>query len=71
VQSELKIRCFFEHRFLYGQTESIGDEEFVIPLGRAAIKPRGSNVTLVATGRTVSLALNAAERLAVEGMDAR
>lgn len=61
---------FFEHRLLYGQTGPIANEEFLIPLGRAAIKRRGSDVTLVATGRTVSLALNAAERLAMEGIQA-
>jgi len=61
---------FLEHRLLYGQTGPIGDEESVIPLGRADVKRRGNDITLVATGRTVALALNAAERLAAEGMHA-
>jgi pyruvate/2-oxoglutarate/acetoin dehydrogenase E1 component len=61
---------FLESRMLYSMTGPIPEGEHLVPLGSAAIKRIGSDVTVVATGRTVSLALSAAEKLAAEGIEA-
>ncbi len=46
------------------------DADFVLPIGRAKIERPGKDVTLVAFSRMVGLALEAAEKLAAEGIDA-
>ena len=62
---------FLEHRLLYAQTGPVPEEtEYLIPLGVAEVKRAGLDVTLVATGRTVPLALAAAAGLAAEGIEA-
>jgi pyruvate dehydrogenase E1 component beta subunit len=60
---------FLESRMLYSMTGPIPEGEHLVPLGTAAIKRAGSDITLVATGRTVGLALSAAEKLSPEGID--
>src|SRR5207344_642033 len=61
---------FFEHKVLYGMKGEVpeGDEE--IPLGKADIKRAGGDVTIVAIARMVHQALEAAETLAGEGIEA-
>jgi pyruvate/2-oxoglutarate/acetoin dehydrogenase E1 component len=61
---------FIEHKLLYNTTGPVPEEEYVIPLGVADIKRPGKDVTIVATSRMVLFALNAAETLAAEGIDA-
>lgn len=61
---------FFEHRLLYAQKGEVPDGEQLVPLGVADVKRVGSDLTVVATGRTVLLALAAAERLSTEGIEA-
>jgi pyruvate/2-oxoglutarate/acetoin dehydrogenase E1 component len=46
------------------------EEEFLIPLGVADVKRSGKDVTIVATSRMVLFALEAAEKLAADGIDA-
>jgi len=60
----------FEHRSLYSLTGEVPEEEYTIPFGQAKIQREGSDVTIVATGRAVQLALKAAEQLAEEGISA-
>jgi acetoin:2,6-dichlorophenolindophenol oxidoreductase subunit beta len=61
---------FLEHRLLYTQTGPVSeDAECLVPLGVADVKRSGADVTLVATGRTVPLALTAASSLADEGIE--
>lgn len=59
---------FFEHKQLYQVKEDIPDEEYTIPIGVADIKKEGSDVTIVAIGLMVKKALEAAEKLAAEGI---
>jgi pyruvate/2-oxoglutarate/acetoin dehydrogenase E1 component len=59
---------FLEHRLLYGQTGPVPPGEHLIPLGSAEVKRAGTDMTVVATGRTVNLALAAAEKLAADGI---
>jgi pyruvate/2-oxoglutarate/acetoin dehydrogenase E1 component len=60
---------FIEHKLLYNTKGPVPEGEFLIPLGKAEVKRAGSDVTVVATSRTVLFALAAAEKLAAEGID--
>ena len=48
----------------------VPDGEYLVPFGEAAIRREGGDVTIVATGWCVDRALNAAEELAKEGIQA-
>ena len=61
---------FLEHRLLYAQTGPVPEgTEYLVPLGLAEVKRSGTDVTMVATGRTVPLALTVASSLSAEGID--
>jgi Pyruvate/2-oxoglutarate dehydrogenase complex, dehydrogenase (E1) component, eukaryotic type, beta subunit len=60
---------FIEHKLLYGMTGEVPAGEYVVPLGKADIKRAGSRVTVIAIGRMVAMALEAAEGLSAEGVD--
>lgn len=63
--------CFFEHKALYlSKGEVPDDPDFCIPFGKADIKRAGSDVTIVADLLYVNRALEAAEVLAKEGIEA-
>ena len=59
---------FFEHRTLYGLKEEVPDELEPIPLGQARVMREGEDVTVVATGRLVHEALDAANQLEEQGV---
>ena len=62
---------FLEHELLYGHSFPVPDlDDYVLPIGKAAIKRQGTDVTLVAHSRMVGFALEAAEKLAEQGIDA-
>jgi pyruvate dehydrogenase E1 component beta subunit len=61
---------FIEHKMLYMVKGEVPDGEYTIPFGVADVKRSGSDVTIVATARMVYHALDAAEILAQEGIDA-
>ncbi|WP_321489640.1 pyruvate dehydrogenase complex E1 component subunit beta [uncultured Hyphomonas sp.] len=62
---------FLEHELLYGHSFPVPDlDDHVLPIGKAAIKRQGTDVTLVAHSRMVGFALEAAEKLAEQGIDA-
>jgi acetoin:2,6-dichlorophenolindophenol oxidoreductase subunit beta len=58
----------FEHGALGGHREEIPTGEHLVPLGKAAIKRAGENVTVVAIGAMVPRALRVADRLAKENI---
>jgi len=60
---------FLEHRLLYAQTGPVPDEEYLVPLGVSDIKKTGTHITVVATGRTVSMTLKVAEKLSEKGIE--
>lgn len=66
---------FFYHKRLLGLRGEVPEEEYTIPLGVADVKRRGDDVTLVATGAMVQLALKVAadleERVSIEVIDPR
>ncbi|NQZ13954.1 MAG: pyruvate dehydrogenase complex E1 component subunit beta [Alphaproteobacteria bacterium] len=60
-----------ENEIMYGQSFDVPtDPEYVIPIGRAKIEREGSDVTIVAFSIMVGKALEAAEKLAEQGIDA-
>jgi len=62
---------FLEHELVYGTSFPVPDlDDYVLPIGKAAVKRAGSDVTLVAYSRMVGFALAAAEELAEQGIDA-
>lgn len=61
---------FIENEIAYGDIGEVPDKEYLIPLGRADIKRAGRDATLVAHSRMVSFAMQAAEALAGEGIEA-
>lgn len=60
---------FIEHKVLYFTKGPVPEDEYSIPLGVADIKRPGSDVTIFATSRMVLVALEAAKKLAEEGID--
>lgn len=61
---------FLEHKLLYATKGPVPEGEYTVPLGKADIKRHGEHVTIVATSRQVLFALEAADRLAEEGISA-
>jgi len=61
---------FCEHKLLYDMKGLVPEGEYVIPLGQAEVKREGGDVTIVAISRMVLHALEAAERLAQQGISA-
>ncbi len=62
---------FLEHEVMYGHEFDVPDvEDWLVPIGKAKIRREGSSVTLTAHSRMVGLALQAAEELAKEGIEA-
>lgn len=59
---------FYEHKLLYDTTTTVPETLYTIPLGKADIKRKGNDVTLVATAKMVSRALTAADILAKDGI---
>ena len=60
---------FFENKVLYQVTGDVPEEPYALPFGEAEIVREGSDVTVVAIGRMVSMAEQAAEVLDGEGID--
>src|SRR5271165_93737 len=62
---------FLENEILYGQTfDCPTDEDFVLPIGKAKIERVGEHVTIVAFSIMVGVAMQAAEKLAEQGISA-
>lgn len=60
---------FYEHKLLYQTTSNVPEQPYRIPLGKADVKRRGEDVTIVATAMMVHRALEAATDLFKEGID--
>ena len=61
---------FAEHGLLYGKRGEVPDEHYTVPMGQAAVRREGTDITLVAYGRMVYTSLEAAELLAERGVEA-
>lgn len=61
---------FIEHKMLYTVKGEVPEEEYLIPFGKADVKRKGKDITVVATSRMVQKALEAANELSKEGIEA-
>jgi len=69
------VRCndpvvFIEHKALYSSKGEVPEEEYTIPLGKAAVLRQGRDATLLCYSGMVSLTLKAAAALSSEGIEA-
>ena len=60
---------FYEHRRLYATKGEVPEEDYEVPIGEAKVAREGRDVTIVATGIMVVIALAAAETLSAEGIE--
>jgi pyruvate/2-oxoglutarate/acetoin dehydrogenase E1 component len=62
---------FFEHKFLYRRAkEEVPSGDFTIPIGKAAVRREGSDLTIVSYAAMLHASLEAAAQLANEGIEA-
>lgn len=61
---------FYEHKLLYNRKGDVPEEPYRVPLGEATVSREGSDVTLAAAGLVHNFALEAAESLSDEGIEA-
>ncbi len=61
---------FLENKRLYGRRADVPEAAYETPLGVAAVRRAGTDVTIVATGAMVYEALSAADTLAERGIEA-
>jgi pyruvate dehydrogenase E1 component beta subunit len=62
---------FLEHEMLYGTEFDVPEDiDWVVPIGKAKVRREGTDVTLVSYSRMVGFCLQAAEKLAAEGIQA-
>ncbi|HEY5053707.1 MAG TPA: alpha-ketoacid dehydrogenase subunit beta [Solirubrobacterales bacterium] len=57
---------FIEHEGLYGVRGEVGDDDEVLPFGKAAVRREGGDVTIVGVLKMAQVATNAATQLADE-----
>jgi len=60
----------FEDKMMYQEKAPVPEEEYLIPLGEAAVLRDGRDITFVATSSMVQVAQKAAEVLAGDGIEA-
>ena len=61
---------FIEHKLLYNTKGEVPEGEYTLPIGKAEVKRIGRDMTIVSYSRTLLFALEAAEKLAEEGIEA-
>jgi 2-oxoisovalerate dehydrogenase E1 component beta subunit len=61
---------FFEHKYLYRRIkEDLPEEDYVVPIGKAAVRREGTDLGIITYGATVYTALDAAKELAKDGVE--
>jgi pyruvate/2-oxoglutarate/acetoin dehydrogenase E1 component len=63
---------FFEHKLLYRNPkikQEVPADDYIVPIGKAAVRREGSDLSIITYGAMVYTALDAAERLVQEGID--
>ena len=59
---------FIEHKLLYRNEGPVPEEDYIVPIGVADVKREGTDVTILTYSRMVLRSLEAAEKLAEEGI---
>ena len=62
---------YFEHKFLYRRIkDEVPDADYIVPIGKAAVRREGSDLSIITFGAMVHTALDAAARLEADGVRA-
>ncbi|HTI65931.1 MAG TPA: pyruvate dehydrogenase complex E1 component subunit beta [Caulobacteraceae bacterium] len=62
---------FLEHEMVYGTEFDVPElDDWIVPIGKAKVRRLGRDLTITAHSRMVGMALQAAEKLAEEGIEA-
>lgn len=61
---------FMEAEVMYGEKGDVPEEEYLIPIGKADVKRKGDDVTIVSFNKMMKVALAAAAELEKEGISA-
>ena len=62
---------FFEHKFLYRRVkDEVPDDDYIVPIGKAAVRREGKDLSILTFGAMVYTALDAAKELAQQGIEA-
>jgi 2-oxoisovalerate dehydrogenase E1 component beta subunit len=62
---------YFEHKALYRRLKAeLPEDDYVVPIGKAALRRMGDDLTIIAYGTMAHFAVQAAEALAAEGVEA-
>jgi 2-oxoisovalerate dehydrogenase E1 component beta subunit len=62
---------YFEHKYLYRRIkDEVPDEDYVVPIGKAALRREGRDLSIITFGAMVYTALDAATELARDGVEA-
>jgi len=62
---------FLEHKFLYRRIkDDLPDEDFIVPIGKAAVRRAGADLSIITFGAMVHVAMDAASELAAAGIEA-
>lgn len=62
--------CIMESEQLYGYKGEVPEGEYLVPIGKAAVRREGADVTIVSFNKMMLVALQAADELAKEGISA-
>jgi len=62
--------CIMESEQLYGYKGEVPEGEYLVPIGKAAVRREGTDVTIVSFNKMVLVAMDAAEQLQKEGISA-
>src|SRR5437867_11016263 len=62
--------CVFEHRWLMKKDGVVPDGFYRVPIGKGVHRRRGTDVTIVGASHAIELGMQAATRLAADGIDA-
>lgn len=62
---------YFEHKYLYRRVkDEVPSDDYVVPIGKAAVRRQGADLSIITFGAMVHTALDAAKQLEAEGVDA-
>jgi pyruvate dehydrogenase E1 component beta subunit len=62
--------CIMESEIMYGLKGEVPEEEYLVPIGKAAIRREGTDVTIVSFNKMAEVAKDAAVELEKEGISA-
>jgi len=59
---------FLESEKMYGDKGEVPEGEYLIPIGKADVKKKGDDITIISFGKILKVAIEAAEELAKDGI---